>query len=148
MKNLIHASRRTPCPICQNTDWCYELSDSLWVCKRSDFAPDGWRKTSKKDSAGHFIFAIEGNDPEWQEKKAQWDANKLEREENQRLANLEKRKGSLTATERDPLIRSLSKELGLSQEHREMLLDRGLTKAQIDEGLFFSIEKWQQVSND
>ena len=148
MKNLVHASKRTPCPICQNTDWCYELSDSLWVCNRSDFAPDGWRKTSKQDSAGHFLFAIEGDDPEWQEKKAQWDATRLEREENQRLANLEKRKGSLTASERNPLIRSLSKELGLSQEHRKMLLDRGLTKAQISEGLFFSIDKWQQVSND
>ena len=145
---LIHATKHTPCPICKNTDWCYELSDSLWVCKRSDFAPDGWRKTSKQDSAGHFLFAIEGDDPEWQEKKAQWDANRLEREENQRLANLEKRKGSLTATERDPLIRAMSKDLGLSREHREMLLDRGLTEAQIDEGLFFSIEKWQKVSSD
>ena len=66
---LIHASKTAPCPICQNTDWCYELSDSLWVCKRSDFAPDGWRKTSKQDSAGHFLFAIEGNDTDWQGKK-------------------------------------------------------------------------------
>ncbi|WP_373546553.1 hypothetical protein [Chamaesiphon sp.] len=146
---LIHASKQSPCPICtRGTDWCYSLSDSLRVCKRTEFAPPGWRRTTKQDSAGHFIFAIEGDDPDWQEKKAQWDAQRLEREENQRLANLEKRHGSLTAAERDPLIRSLSKELGLFGAHRQILLDRGLTKAQIDAGLFFSIEKWQKVSND
>ena len=150
MKNLIHASRITPCPICTTgTDWCYELSESLWVCKRTEFAPPGWRRTTKQDSAGHFIFAIEGSDrSDWSEKKAEWEAKRLEREENQRLAHLESRKGSLTATERDPLIRSLSKHLGLFGAHRQMLLARGLTKAQIDEGLFFSIEKWQKISND
>ena len=147
---LIHASKRNPCPICKNTtDWCYKLSDSLWVCKRSDFASDGWRKTSKQDSAGHFMFAIESDDrSDWQEKKAQWEAKRLEREQNQRLANLENRKGSLTAIDRDPLIRSLSNKLGLFAKHRQMLLDRGLTNAQIDEGLFFSIEKWQKIDND
>lgn len=148
-RNLKHASKHSPCPICINgTDWCYELSDSLRVCKRTEFAPPGWRRTTKQDAEGHFYFAIEGDSSDWAEKKAQWDAQRLEREENQRLANLEKRQGSLTAAQRDPLIRSLSKKLGLSSKHRQMLLDRGLTKSQISEGLFFSIEKWQKIDND
>jgi hypothetical protein len=37
--------------------------------------------------------------------------------------------------------------LGLTREHRQILKDRGLTDAQIDGGLFFSIEKWQKVSD-
>jgi hypothetical protein len=148
MKNLIHASKLNPCPICQGTDWCYTPNDSLWVCNRLDFAPPGWRKTSKQDSAGRFIFAIEGDNSEWVEKKAEWEAKRLEREQNQREAEIAERKTSLVAAERDPLIRALSKDLGLSREHREMLVDRGLTKSQIDDGLFFSIEKWQKISND
>lgn len=149
-RNLKHASKLSPCPICTTgTDWCYELSESLRVCKRTEFAPPGWRRTTKKDAEGHFYFAIEGNDSsDWSEKKAQWEAKRLEREQNQRLADLAERQSSLTAAQRDPLIRALSKELGLSQEHRQILLDRGLTKSQISEGLFFSIEKWQKIDND
>lgn len=148
MKNLIHASKKNPCPICQNTDWCYELSESLRVCKRSDFAPPGWLRTSKQDAEGHYIFAIEGDSPDWQKKKAEWAEQKLEREQNQRETELAERKTSLKAFERDEPIRALSQELGLSRVHRQMLLDRGLTNDQIDDRLFFTIEKWQKVSND
>ena len=150
-KNLIHASKRNPCPICiTGTDWCYSLNDSpLVVCKRPSLAvvPPGWRMTSKKDSEGDNYYAPQNNDPNWEQKKAEWEAKRLDREQNQRLADLSERQTSLTASERDPLIRALSKDLGLSRVHRQMLLDRGFTKAQID-GLFFSIDKWQKVSND
>jgi hypothetical protein len=151
MKNLTHASKQNPCPICQNdTDWCYSLSESLWVCKRENLAPTppGWRKTSKQDAEGDFYYALETDSSDWKQKKAEWEANRLEREENKRLADLAERKTSLTASERDPLIRALSKDLGLSRVHRNMLLDRGFTDIQIDDGLFFSIEKWQKVGSD
>ena len=148
-RNLKHASKHTPCLICTTgTDWCYSLSDSLKVCKRSDFAPPGWRRTTKKDAEGHYYFALESDNNDWADKKAQWEAKRLEREHNQRLADLAERQSSLTALERDPLIRSLSKDLGLSSAHRQILVDRGLTKSQISEGLFFSIEKWQKIDND
>lgn len=147
-KNLPHASKTAPCPICQKLDWCYKLNDSLWVCKRSDFAPDGWRRTSKKDREGHSFFAIESDNSDWESRKAEREAKKSEREENKRLACLVSFETVLTAAERDPLIRSLSKKLGLTRAHRQLLLDRGFTEAQIDDGLFFSIEKWQKISND
>ena len=146
---LTHATKIAPCPICQEgTDWCYSLSDSLRVCKRTEFAPPGWRRTSKKDAEGHFYFGVESDNSDWTEKKVAWEAKRLERQENQRLASLAERKTSLTASERDPLIRALSRDLGLSRVHCQMLLDRGFTKAQISDGLFFSIEKWQKVTND
>ncbi|MCY7337982.1 MAG: hypothetical protein LH613_17510, partial [Chamaesiphon sp.] len=149
MKNLIHAAKKNPCPICDNTDWCYELSNILWVCKRSDFAPVGWRKTTKKDAQGHHIFAAEGsNSSEWNDRQAEYDAKQSQREETKRLADTEYKKTSLTALQRDPLIRALSKELGLSQAHQQLLLDRGFTEAQISDSLFFSIGKWQKISGD
>jgi len=150
MKNLNHAAKKNPCPICGKHDWCYGISKYLWVCKRLDFAPSGWLKTSKQDSAGHHIFLSEDSpdNEEWKEKKAEFEERKAEQERNQRLADVEYQKSSLSASDRDPLIRTLSKELGLTREHRQMLVDRGLNDNQIKENLYFSIEKWQKIGND
>lgn len=111
---LNHASKSNPCPICDKPDWCYELSDTFWVCKRSDFAPPGWVRTKKQDSEGHSYFGLDTGDREdWAAKKAEWDERRAEREANQRQVQLEEFKTSLTAQQRDPLIRALSQELGL-----------------------------------
>jgi hypothetical protein len=148
MTRLTHASKSTPCPICANTDWCYELNDSLWGCKRSDTAPPGWKRTTKQDREGHHLFAVDnGDSSEWTAKKVEWEAKREQREANQLAARQEEFRTSLSAEQRDPLIRALSQELGLTREHRQILKDRGLTDAQIDDGLFFSIEKWQKVSD-
>jgi hypothetical protein len=147
MPKLTHASKSNPCPICGRTDWCYEVSDSLWSCKRADSAPPGWRKTNKQDKEGHWFFAVDtGDSSEWTAKKAEWDAKEKERFANRVEIQRQEFKTSLTAAQRDPLIRALSQELGLSRQHRQMLLDRGLTDEQIDGALFFSIEKYQQIS--
>jgi hypothetical protein len=146
MTRLTHATKSNPCPICDNTDWCYELTDTLWVCKRSDIAPPGWRKTSKTDRDGASFFAIDSNDPDWEAKKAEWEAKREEPAANKLEAQREEFKTSLTASERDPIIRSLSQELGLTYQHRQMLRERGLKDEQIKSGLFFSIEKYQKVS--
>jgi hypothetical protein len=147
MTRLTHASKSAPCPICANIDWCYELGDSLWGCKRSDTAPPGWKRTTKQDREGHWLFAVDtGDSSEWETKKAEWEAKKEQREANRRAAQQQEFKTSLTAAQRDPLIRTLSAELGLSRQHRKMLTERGLTDEQINGALFFSIEKYQQIS--
>ncbi len=43
------------------------------------------------------------------------------------------------------MIRSLSRELGLTIEHRKILSDRELADRQIEDSLFFSIGKFQKI---
>lgn len=149
MSKLIHASKSNPCPICTKTGWCYELSDTLWCCKRSDSAPPDWVRTTKQDSDGAWYFAIENdlNSDDRAAKKEEWERLKAEREANQREVQQQEFKTQLTAVQRDPLIRALSQKLGLSSQHCQMLRERGLTDEQIKAGLFFSIPSWQEVSN-
>ena len=148
MNKLLHASKSNPCPICTKTDWCYELSDTLWCCKRSDSAPADWIRTTKQDSDGAWYFAIENdNNGDRAAKQEEWERLKAEREANQRQVQHQEFKTQLTAAQRDPLIRALSQELGLSGQHRQMIRERGLTDERIKAGLFFSIEPWQEVSN-
>jgi Protein of unknown function (DUF3987) len=148
MSKLLHASKSNPCPICTKTDWCYKLSDTLWCCKRSDSAPPDWIRTTKQDSDGAWYFAIEnGDNGDRAAKKEEWERLKAEREVNTREFQHQEFKTQLTAPQRDPLIRALSQELGLSSQHRQMLRERGLTDEQIKAGVFFSIAAWQEVSN-
>ena len=148
MNKLLHASKSNPCPICTKTDWCYELSDTLWCCKRSDSAPPDWMRTTKQDSDGAWYFAIENDDKgDRAAKKEEWERLKAEREAHKREFQHQEFKTQLTAPQRDPLIRALSQELGLSSQHSQMLRERGLTDEQIKAGLFFSIAAWQEVSN-
>ena len=148
MSKLLHASKSNPCPICTKTDWCYELSDTLWCCKRSDSAPPDWVRTTKQDRDGAWYFAIENDDNgDRAAKKEEWERLKAEREANKREFQQQEFKTQLTAPQRDPLIRTLSQELGLSSQHHQMLRERGLTDEQIKAGLFFSIASWQEVSN-
>ena len=148
MHKLLHASKSNPCPICTKTDWCYELSDTLWCCKRSDSAPPDWFRTTKQDSDGAWYFAVENDhNGDRAARKEEWERLKAEREANKREFQHQEFKTQLTAVQRDPLIRALSQELGLSSQHRQMLRERGLTDSQIKAGLFFSIEQWQETSN-
>ncbi len=148
MFKLNHASKSSPCPICSNTDWCYELSDTLWCCKRSDSAPPDWFRTTKQDKDGAWLFAIDdGDSSDWEAKNEERKRLNAEREANKREFQQQEFKTQLTAVQRDPLIRALSQELGLSSQHRKILRERGLTDEQIKAGLFFSLEQWQEVSN-
>lgn len=152
MKNFFasiqHATKLQLCPICQKPDWCYRLSDQLVVCKRSDSAPyeSPWHKTTKQDSDGGWYFGLDnGQQSEWAARKEIWENQKLARAANQREASQKEMATWLTADQRDPLIRRLSNELGLTYEHRQILRNRGLTEPQIAQSLFFSIGQYQPV---
>jgi hypothetical protein len=141
-----HASKSHPCPICTRPDWCYQLNENLWGCKRADSAPPGWRKTKKQDREGHWLFAVDDGKHWTDADRAEWEKLLAQREANLLAARQAEFRASLSAEQRDPLIRALARELGLTKAHRQMLKDRGLLDPQIDDGLFFSIEKWQKVS--
>lgn len=152
MPKLTEATKSNPCPICAKPDWCYYLSDDLWYCKRSDDAPIGWRRTSTQDREGHWLFGSEASSDsqEWKDKKEGWERRKAERAAEEEANRLEAQhrdfSSRLTASERDPLIRALSKDLGLTSSHRQMLRGRELSDEAIETGLYFSVESWQLIS--
>ncbi len=146
MNKLIGSSKKNPCPICHKEDWCYQISPSLYCCKRSDQAPPGWHRTSKQDRDGAYYFAVDGDPSDREARTEEWVNRKAPEKLDLKAAQQQEFSTQLTSAQRDPLIRSLSQELGLSSEHRKMLSDRGLTDNQIEESLFFSIEQFQKVS--
>jgi energy-coupling factor transporter ATP-binding protein EcfA2 len=109
------ASKDEMCPICKKPDWCYKPDKelSLWCCKRSDTAPIGWYRTSKKDYDGSWYFAVEQNN---------------KRVAKPRVMNSKKvvKTAKYSAEERDLIISRLAKELNLSSEHVAILNERGL----------------------
>ena len=40
------ASKTNKCPLCDGTDWCYEISETVWMCGRTDphHLPQGWKR--------------------------------------------------------------------------------------------------------
>ena len=145
MTKLIGSSKKNPCPICSKEDWCYQLSPSLWCCKRSDEAPPGFHRTTKQDRDGAHYFAVDDDPGDWESKKDKWAKQEAQRKSDRIESQQKEFLTQLTSAQRDPLIRSLSQELGLSHEHRKILSNRGLTEEQIEDSLFFSIEQFQKV---
>ena len=139
--NLQKATKYNVCPICAKADWCYTFvgNDKLAVCKRSESAPIGWVETTKRDSNGGRYFAIEAQ-AEWNiERQELRNAEKRQREANLLAERQEFVEKTLTAEQRDPLLRELFAKFGLDGAHRESLLVRGLTPEQIKEHLYFSV---------
>lgn len=134
-------SRSNPCPVCgeASPDCRYQPDGEVILCHgHIDFDPShpDWHYVRPSDNGvwGVFVPRKDGwtDRSEWLEKKAKREAERLERERQRSL-------NALSIVDRDRAIRSLSQSLGLSQRHRQALLDRGLTIGQIETGLFFSI---------
>jgi uncharacterized protein (DUF927 family) len=145
MTKLIESSKKNPCPICEKEDWCYQLSSSLYCCKRSDEAPPGFYRTTKQDRDGAHYFAVNEDLGDWEAKREEWAKQKAQIKSDRIESQQKEFLTQLTSAHRDPLIRSLSQELGLNPEHRKMLSKRGLTDKQIEDSLFFSIEQFQKI---
>lgn len=109
------ATKGETCPICDKPDWCYkpDKESSLWCCKRSETAPNGWHRTSKKDSDGSWYFAPEQKQPR---------VSKPRTVSPKKVTKIAK----YSAEERDPVICKLAQELNLSDEHTAILKQRGL----------------------
>ena len=142
---MTKSSKKNPCPICSKEDWCYQLNLSLWCCKRSEEAAPGYRRTTKQDRDGAWYFAVDGDPSDRKTKKEEWFKQDAHRKLDLNAAQQQEFSTQLTSTQRNPLIRTLSQELGLTREHHQMLSNRRLTDEQIKDGLFFSIERWQKV---
>jgi uncharacterized protein (DUF927 family) len=145
MTKLIEASKKNPCPICNKEDWCYQLRPSLFCCKRSDETFPGYHRTTKQDRDGAYYFVVNDDLGDWEAKREEWAKQKAQIKSDRIESQQKEFSTQLTSAQRDPLIRSLSQELGLNPEHRKMLSKRGLTDQQIEDSLFFSIEQFQKI---
>ena len=89
------------------------------------------------------MWAYKADAQQWsQEQREQW---QRERQANQSRRLAHHAKTALPVEALDLAIRKLARYLGLTNEHRQQLRDRGLTDAQINAGLFFSIAENQEI---
>jgi len=143
-KSLVTVNKDNPCPHCGYTDWCYSIGD-LSVCNRDHEPAPGWYRTDGVDKNRKPYYAPIKDEAfdraEWESKKFQRERDRLDREK-------EHAKNSLPIPDRDKALRNLSQSLGLSEQHRQALLNRGLTESQIESGLFFSISPNKPVPAD
>ena len=143
-------NRSNLCPICgeASPDCRYSTDSELVLChSHIDFDPNhpDWHYVGASKKGPWGVFKIRKDEAfdrtEWLEKKLQREIDRLERER-------EHAKNALSIPDRDLSLRKLSQSLGLSQHHRQALLDRGLSESQIETGLFFSISPNKPVPAD
>ena len=138
--------KNNPCPICSDTSGdCRTTESSLILCHdHIDFDPNisGWKwlGTSSNSVWGKFIpdRGKQGDfDRElWQEEK-----------EEQKRKQKEAYKNALGRDERDREIKKILSQLSLSDRDRQMLENRGLTDAQIEQNGYRSVVRWQKLSS-
>lgn len=146
LQQAIRTSKRNPCPVCQKTSGCQILSDDAVLCLRTDknTTPPGW--TWKKELAGGMgSLVIRSDSQSEQDKQRQrelWqqqrDAQKLER-----AARNAKERLSIHALDKE--ASKLLKQLGLSSGHRQGLLERGLSEAEIEQLRFRTVSRYQRL---
>ena len=142
-------NHRSSCPICQDASGdCRTTPDDLVLCHSfiDVDSPGGGYKWTKASSNGVWGVHIpddgkEFNREQYERYLAQKQAG--ERNKKQFLADF-----ALDADGRDKAIRKLARYVGLSDRHREDLRNRGLSDAEIEFGLFFSIDPWKRLNLD
>lgn len=144
---LTATSKNNPCPICQDhTGRCRISSDNLVLCHQffdSDSGAAGYR------------FVKPANNPRWgihapekerqfsdTESRAEWRARR-ERERLEREADLAAR---LSPLGRHLAYKILSRQLTLSQQDRDKLLQRGISPEQIERLGYRSVKPRQSLS--
>jgi Domain of unknown function (DUF3854) len=115
--------RSHPCAICRKTDWCSFSGDGAWaICRRVSGASGHY----KTDATGvdYWVHCV---DPSIRRSAPDLGAAASPSAERADDATL------------DAVYRVLISALSLSDEHREQLRRRGLTDAQIGEGMYRSL---------
>ena len=142
-------NHRSSCPICQDTSGdCRTTQDNLILCHSfiDVDSPGGGYKWTKASSNGVWGVHVLDNGKEFnREQYEQYLAKKEAQSRNKKqfLAD-----NALNADGRDKAIRKLARYVGLSDRHREDLRNRGLSDAEIEAGLFFSIDLWKRLNLD
>ncbi len=152
--------RRGECPICKGaekrcnyieTENEYGFTSKLIFCKGTTNDPNYiFRGTAQQTGFGMWAYLPDVE--AWkdskknklsQEKYLQEKEARKQQEENKRREKISK---SLSLSVRDREIRKLISQLELSQYHKNQLLARGLTAAQIEKNGYRSVKQWQKLS--
>ncbi|MUG97981.1 hypothetical protein F7734_39005 [Scytonema sp. UIC 10036] len=138
---------KSNCPICNGASRgrsrggkdCRQSTLTNWIHCKTGLelgTPSGWIYRGE-DSLGFGMYSEDdGSTPEQRREIRRFQLMERQLRDRQRKEELAK---ALPAKERDGAIRVLSRNLGLTIEHRKKLRDRGLTNEQIDAGGFFTI---------
>lgn len=91
------------------------------------------------------VFKLD-NSQEWSDQqREQWRLDKEQRKQHQKLESDIRKKQSLSAVERDQEYRKLLEELTFHPEDQKELSDRGFTRREIEQGLWKSVSRFQEL---
>jgi hypothetical protein len=145
----IRYNRRTPCPVCngERRDCRQNTSTNLVYCRSSEANPLDYLYRGQ-DAWGFNLWAYKPDADEWaDERRQEW----LEEQQRQRDLRQQQEREQLNALlpipERDKVIREILNQLTLSDRHRYILKQRGLTDTQINETGYRSVSQWQKLTN-
>ena len=138
---------RGDCPICNGAkkNCSQSTITNLVFCRDSQANPIDW-VFLKTDKLGFGIWAYKPDTEAWNEqRREEWKREReLERKREEKRKE-ERRKRSLSDLERDREIRTLLRQLSLSDRDRQRLKNRGFTEKQIEANQYRSLRVWQKL---
>ena len=140
-------SYRNLCPICQDTTGdCRTTQDNLVLCHSfiDVDSPGGGYKWTKASSNG--VWGVHVLDDGKEFNREQYERYLAQKQAQSRNKKQFLADNALDADDRDRAIRKLARHVGLSDRHREDLKNRGLSDAEIEASLFFSIDPWTRFN--
>lgn len=149
MNSFRPTNRSNPCPVCSDTTGdCRTTSGDTVLCLHATGDIPGWHYIGLSSNDLWGKFCPENNEwsrnkEEWEERKAQIERKKAQIEEVKRQTQIK----SLTIQERNCQAIELLSQLHLKKEHKQNLLERGLTEEQIERGMFKSVTPFQKVQD-
>ncbi|MGK7894052.1 MAG: hypothetical protein AB4372_10610 [Xenococcus sp. (in: cyanobacteria)] len=144
----IHFNKSNTCPICEQGRGCKQDSIThVIVCRGNPIEHPEFTETGANGQWRYFLpnEYVVNHKELTPEEKAAWARERKEEEQRRKAYEAAKRNKLIPQETRHRLISSLISQLTLLRKHRQNLLDRGLTNADISEGSFVSIKKYQRV---
>ncbi|MBD1862347.1 MULTISPECIES: hypothetical protein [Trichocoleus] len=132
----VSTTKHLLCPICEKDHGCKINEDGSVLCLRitsPNDAPTGYRfiQTLNNDMGGLFVVGRDDTYSSWQDEIERRNRLRQQKKEKTRKQSL-----VLSLEERDRQYRNVLSQLSVSEEHKRLLLDRGLTQVQIEQAGF------------
>ncbi|MEL4896374.1 hypothetical protein [Crocosphaera sp. Alani8] len=145
----IRFNRRTPCPVCQGerSDCRQNTTTGLVYCRSHEANPVDYLYRGQ-DTWGFNIWANKADAEEWaQQNRQEWQREQQRQRDLEQQQQREQLNALLSIPERDKVIREILDQLTLSDAHREILRNRGISDREIEESNYRSVKQWQKLSS-
>ncbi|MGK7958543.1 MAG: hypothetical protein AB4063_25285, partial [Crocosphaera sp.] len=154
--NWFRYNRRTPCPVCQGdrTDCRQNTTTGLVHCRSDEANPvdyvyrgqDTWGFNLWAKSVNNYQSPVNSDESSVPNRQTEVNPRYLAiRGEDKDTRERERLEKLLSIPERDRVIRDILDQLSLSDAHREILRERGISDRQINEANYRSISRWQSL---